>query len=149
MGSDKARVSYDPRRQYRTVVKQMGRASLEADDNEGATLSSEELRVEALDLVGPSGTPDDGFKVLDTHANRPFDFFVSGGTMYVGGERIYAYENTQYGDQPEWLDHESDPTWVSTDKGSGNELIYLYLEEREVSAVEDTALLEVALGGPD
>lgn len=64
MGSDRARVTYDPKQQYRSVVMQQGRVTLEADWNEASQLFSEELRREALDFVGPSGTPDNGYLVV-------------------------------------------------------------------------------------
>ena len=37
MGSDRARVSYDANQQYRAVVAQQGRVTLEADWNEAST----------------------------------------------------------------------------------------------------------------
>jgi hypothetical protein len=158
MGSDRARVSYDQRRQYRAVVSQMGRVTAEADPNEASTIADEAIREDALDFVGPNGTPNDGFRVVETtKANTgktpKFDFSVSAGTMYVGGERIVAFDPIRYSSQADWLDWAADPTFLDPSQTVpgrlANELIYLYLEEREVSAVEDTALLEIALGGPD
>ena len=63
MGSDRARVSYDEKQQYRSVVMQQGRVTLEADWNEAQQISTEETRKEALDFVGPAGTPDDGYRI--------------------------------------------------------------------------------------
>ena len=57
MGSDIARVSFDPTRQYRSVVLQQGRVTLEADGNEASRIASEALRLETIDLVGPSVGP--------------------------------------------------------------------------------------------
>jgi len=148
MGSDRARISYDKRRRYRGVVSQQGRVTLEADQNEDRLIDAELLREETIDIVGRGGTPDNGFAV--TPAADPFDITIGAGTMYVGGERIELASNLLYSQQSEWLDHVGDPDWVQPDQaGAQNELVYLYLEEHEVSAVEDTALLEVALGGPD
>ena len=64
MGSDRARVTYDPRQQYRSVVMQQGRLTLEADWNEAFQINNESLRKESLDFVGPCGTPDDGYAVF-------------------------------------------------------------------------------------
>lgn len=166
MGSDKGRVSYDSRRQYRGVVAQMGRVTVEADPNEASLIASEEQRIEARDFVGPSGTPDDGFKVLQglaLNAALPYDFKVTAGTMYVGGERAYVFPSHLeerdhqaffwYSQQPDWIDGSDDPTYYSPQSpvpgGLKNEFIYLYLEEAEVSGVEDSALVDVALDGPD
>ncbi|MDF5712277.1 MAG: DUF6519 domain-containing protein [Nostoc sp. S4] len=151
MGSDRARVSYDANQQYRAVVAQQGRVTLEADWNEAQQIASEELREEVLDIVGPSGTPDDGYKV--EFIDQSLDFTVSAGTMYVGGIRAFLSKSIQYSQQLDWLDYVSDPDWVEPEKQeNGNlqpELVYLYLREQEVSTVEDSALQEVALGGPD
>ncbi len=153
MGSDRARASFDTTRQYRSVVMQQGRVTVEADWNEAQLIESEEERKDLLDIVGPAGTPDDGYRVLEpgTAPNPPFDFTVGGGTMYVGGVRAFAAAPIVYSAQSEWIDHSTDPDWVEPDAAAKrrHEEIYLSLREQEVSAVEDTALREVALGGPD
>jgi hypothetical protein len=152
MASDKARISYDEHREYRGVVNQQGRVTLEADSNEDRAIASELLREETIDIVGPCGTPDDGYKVIAQvpPAGRPaHDVEVGPGTMYVGGERVVLYDDVWYSEQSEWLDFEGDPDWVVPDEKFRRGLVYLYLEEHEVGAVEDKALLEVALGGPD
>jgi hypothetical protein len=157
MSSDRARVSYDPKQQYRSVVMQQGRVTLEADWNEAAQISSEELRRETLDFVGPCGTPDDGYEILlaSSPANAPYDFTIQPGTMYVGGVRAHLLAAVDYANQPDWQDiGPEDPYWVSLHSLPGspfaaNEFVYLYLREQEVSAVEDQDLKDVALGGPD
>jgi len=151
MGSDRARVSYDANQQYRAVVAQQGRVSTEADWNEAQQIASEEQREELIDIIGSSGTPDDGYKVVPS--GIPFNFFVTRGTMYVGGIRAFSPIPIRYSDQLDWLDHKGDPDWLDIENLAqappDRELIYLLLREQEVSAVEDSALLEKALGGPD
>jgi Family of unknown function (DUF6519) len=151
MGSDRARISYDPTQQYRAVVAQQGRVTLEADWNEAHQIASEELREETLDFVGAAGTPDDGYKVVPV--TEQFDFATTLGTMYVGGVRAFSPTQIQYSNQRDWLDREGDPNWVKpadlANIPSTREFIYLLLREQQVSAVEDSALLEKALGGPD
>ncbi len=150
MSSDRARISYDPTRQYRSVVAQQGRVTLEADVNEAQEIAGDLLRLETIDVVGASGTPDDGYKVAAITGNTTHDFTVGPGTMYVGGERVTLPPDVTYAKQPEWLDRTGDPLWVDPQQvKDGSELVYLMLREQEVSAVEDTALREVALGGPD
>jgi hypothetical protein len=156
MGSDRARVSYDPNQQYRSVVMQQGRVTLEADWNEAQQISSEELRSETLDIVGPCGTPDDGYKVVlqNQPTHPPFDFYIGGGIMYVGGLRVELPDPVQYSNQPDWLDYgPEDPDWVGISTlfrhRPTDEFVYLLLREQEVSAVEDPDLKDVALGGPD
>lgn len=150
MGSDRARISYNPAQQYRAVVAQQGRVTLEADWNEAQTIANEELREETLDFVGTCGTPDNGYDAIATGSS--FDFFTTNGTMYVGGIKAYSPQDIQYSNQSDWLDYSTDPNWVEPTRPTNttaNELIYLLMREQEVSAVEDSALLEQALGGPD
>lgn len=153
MSSDKARISYDEKQQYRAVVMQQGRVTVEADWNEAQQIVNEEIRFEALDFVGSNGTPDDGYAIDVTGQEIPLDFLVRSGTMYVGGLRAHLAESVKYSAQQEWLDHSSDPDWVDltakTRVEVKREFVYLHLREQEVSAVEDSALREVALGGPD
>lgn len=156
MGSDRARISYDKTQQYRAVVAQQGRVTLEADLNEAQQIASEELREETLDFVGSSGTPDNGYEVIDYKVidpkkpSQPFDFATRAGTMYVGGVRAFSTKPIEYSNQLDWLDRVGDRDWVDpSNTASASELVYLLLREQEVSAVEDSALLEKALGGPD
>lgn len=155
MGSDRARITYDESRQYRAVVMQQGRVTVEADWNEEWQMINEELRKDVLDIVGPCCTPNDGYRVLETGQvpDPLFDFSVSNGTMYVGGMRLFLANPLQYSQQADWVDYLHDPDWVEPsslgETKSRREFIYLYLREQEVSAVEDSVLREVALGGPD
>ena len=150
MGSDRARISYDEKQQYRSVVMQQGRVTLEADWNEAQQIAGEETREHALDFVGPAGTPDDGYAVTFPAGLPAFDFQVGAGTMYVGGERVALAAPLQYSVQSEWLDNAIDPAFKPLPgKAPGNEYIGLLLREQEISAVEDSDLKDVALGGPD
>lgn len=152
MGSDKARITYDEKQQYRSVVMQQGRVTLEADWNEAQEIRNEDLRKDALDIVGPAGTPDDGYGV-SALSEPKFDLAISAGTMYVGGERVELEQRLHYSNQPDWLDHLIDPDFIDlsafNEVPPQNEFVYLFLREQEVSAVEDSSLREVALGGPD
>lgn len=140
MATDVARLSFDPARLYRGVVPQQGRVSLEAEANEQRTIDTEEQRAEVIDIVGPTGTPDDGYAVS---AGTGFELTISPGTMYVGGWRVELDEKTGDYHQPDWLDRGRG--W----RESGREHVLLLVQETDVTAVEDPALYEVALGGPD
>ncbi|MEO8597314.1 MAG: DUF6519 domain-containing protein [Candidatus Solibacter sp.] len=142
MPSDRDRLSFDANQKYRSVVAQQGRVTVPADFNEAQEIAGEEQRSEALDFVGPVGTPDDGYAIGFTNPSANFDFNIGPGTMYVGGERVTLPPGVTYFQQPDWLT----PTAA---KGPKREYIFLRLEEREISAQEDSALREVALGGPD
>jgi len=140
VGSDRARITFDPAREYRSVVAQQGRVTLEADVNEQATIAAEALRAETIDIVGPAGTPNNGYQVT-TDGND--NLTVGIGTMYLGGWRLENDAPIPVANQPEWLDQ---PAQAATTQ---QEVIALHAIEQSISAVEDQALLEVALGGPD
>ncbi len=167
MAGDRARVSYDATRKWRGAVAQQGRVTVEADINEAATIEAERDRLTTLDVVGPVGTPDGGYAVTAFGAspssattfgggpppNTPGDLQVGPGTLYLGGVRLDLDTEVTYSTQPDWLDHSTDPLWADPAIPSGNsppsELITLRAIEVEVSATEDPALADVALGGPD
>ena len=148
MPSDRTRLTYDAPQQYRAVVEQQGRAFLDADWNEGFQITSEEQHKEALDFVGPVGTSDNGYEIgfpAPGAGGLPFDLLIRPGTMYAGGLRVELPprdEEILYTTQPDWLNPE-------LPNSPGNELILLALTEQEISAVEDSALKDVALGGVD
>jgi hypothetical protein len=168
MAADRARVSYDPGRKWRGVIAQQGRVTVEADWNEAAAICADRDRQLTLDAVGTVGTPDGGYAVTAVSAAGspaepegsplaavPGDLVIWPGTLYLGGERLDLDGPVVYSAQPDWLDHSTDPLWVPPavpapdPAGTGYELIYLLASEQEVSAVEDPALADVALGGPD
>jgi hypothetical protein len=151
MSSDRARISFDPSRHWREVISQQGRVTVEADANEAVAIATAARRAELIDTVGPAGTPDDGYKVLPgTTSSAAGDLAISAGTMYVGGERMVLEQQLDYAAQPDWVDSAGDPLWVAPAVPTNtNEAVYLLLREQEVGAVEDPALLDIALGGPD
>ena len=162
MAGDRSRVSYDPGRKWRGLVAQQGRVTLDADWNEAATIGEERDRLMTLDAVGPFGTPDAGYGVTATGTAgpaavpvpaRPGELTIGPGTLYLGGERLDLDVPVRYSTQPDWLDYSTDRLWVPTDvpdaAGTSYELVYLLASEQEVSATEDPALADVALGGPD
>jgi hypothetical protein len=143
VGSDRARISFDKTREYRSVVAQQGRVTLEADVNEEAVIASEALRLETIDIIGPTGTPDNGY-LVSVDANGVLT--VGPGIMYVGGWRMRFTQPVPVNTQPEWIDQ---PPQQWTQDKRGFYVIALLVTEQEVQAVEDQALREVALGGPD
>ncbi len=141
MAADLARITYDPTRQYRSVISQQGRVTLEADSNEAAVIASEALRLETIDIVGPTGTPDDGYKVGS--GTGPGGVSIGPGMFYLGGWRLQRDTAIDLSKQPDWLDA------PAATVAQGNMVVSLLLTEQSVCAVEDQALREVALGGPD
>jgi len=151
MPSDSARRSFDATRMYRSVVAQQGRVTLEADTNEAEEIRLAESRAELIDIIGPTGTPDEGFKISTPGNGTAFDFAIGQGTLYLGGVRVQSAPGLTYLTQQgsEWADYAATPSEIPAGKSPVKEIAYLRVEEQEVSAVEDPALREVALGGPD
>lgn len=168
MPGDVSRSTHERRNGYSGVVAQQGRVILDRDVNALQEILRGDLDADALDIVGPCGTPDDGFAIGTLDGGPPFwsppepleftetssyDFLISPGTMYLGGRRVEfpASDETitySYFDQPDWP-HPDLPSWLDKPGSQVLEIAYLEVCEQEVSAVEDPDLLEVALGGPD
>jgi len=172
MSSDRSRRTDSLRYGYTGVVAQQGRVILDRDFNALQGLTADRVAADALDFVGPCGTPDDGFRISLPGGSPPppafwnppggpqgsppespggrGDFLIAPGTMYVGGVRV-TFPGEQNGkavtysylDQPDW------PAPPLPSPEPQYELVYLELTELEVGAVEDPDQLEVALGGPD
>jgi hypothetical protein len=156
MASDRARISYDPTRAYRGVIAEQGRVTLEADVNEQATIETEALRLETIDIVGPAGTPDNGYEVTMSGTGAS----IGAGTYYLGGWRLTLDEAVSLSAQPEWLDASTANANANANANAtrpserinakpAQGLVALLVTEQSVCAVEDQALREVALGGPD
>ena len=173
MPSDRSRRTDPQIFGYTGVVAQQGRVILDRDFNAGQGFAADRVAGDALDFVGPCGTPDGGFAIslpgpapqsppywsppVAAPAESPpvapgssSDFLIAPGTMYIGGERVVfrpeqngAPVTYSYFDQPDWYG----PPAPAPDLQ--RELVYLDVAEQEVSATEDPDLLEVALGGPD
>ena len=171
MPSDRSRLSDRPRHLYAGIVAQQGRVLLDRDVNDLQDIVLSHLATDVRDIVGPSGTPDDGFRISPPNAapspgfwsppepatssppedlGSGDDFLIGAGSMYLGGHRVEfpprqdgRAVSYSYLDQPDW------PLPVPIAGDLAHELVYLDVVLQEVSAVEDPDLLEVALGGPD
>jgi hypothetical protein len=167
MASDISRTDDSGRQHYKGVVMQQGRVILDRDFNALQEITEERTDADALDFVGPCGTPDNGFAIdaiipgspplwvppppLSPPALHNRDFLISPGTMYVGGQRA-VFPPADYGQPPITYSYFDQPDWIQPDEPNTDatlEFVYLHLLEQEVSAVEDTDLKDVALGGPD
>ncbi len=66
---DITRVAFDPRKRYASVRMQAGRVLLDDDFNEAERISDEDERRSRIEIIGPSGTSNDGFKISDGRLN--------------------------------------------------------------------------------
>ena len=169
MPSDRSRPPDSVADAYTGVSLQQGRVLLDRDFNAERDILDHRDRAVTRDVVGPCGTPDNGFAILaPLHFRRlaenrdiipirfpgsppsdTYNLLIAPGTMYVGGLRAEfpaevagAAMDYSYWSQPDWL-------LPDTPAAPATEIVWLQLDEQEVSATEDPDLLEVALGGPD
>jgi hypothetical protein len=141
MPGDVSRSTFSKLRHYRAVRNQQGRVVLDADWNEQADITAHRFDAEALDLVGRSGVPKDnaGFGISVVN-NVPV---ISAGRAYVDG---ILCENE--GDALA-LTAQPDLPNFQLPANAGRYLAYLDVWEREITALDDPNIREVALGGAD
>ena len=141
MKGDFSRNTFDPFRHFSRVLMQQGRVQLDADWNEQAAILLYYLRALAADMIGPFGGPDPGCGFTLSAKNA--DFAVGTGHYYVDG---LLCENDR-----------SDVTFLNQDDFPSPDtllpariyLVYLDVWELHITALEESAIREVALGGPD
>ena len=146
---EKSRDAFEPTKRYAAVGMQLGRVLVDDDFNEAERIRLEEERRVNLDVIGPVGSPDDGFLIGDGHlgADGRIDFEIGGGTLYLGGLRLWNPATVDYSQQTDWLQQAlSDRPILAA---GTKDLVYVEAWQQPVSAVEDGELYEVALGGPD
>jgi hypothetical protein len=165
---DISRFLFQPRKRYSSVRMQQGRVILDSDWNESERIDDEEARRTLIDVICSNGTSNQGFRVgnaqpaevvipgANTVASYNFNF--ENGSFYIGGLRF----ESETDENPETFLVQND--WLQIDASADNlplrpndlppggvrhDLIYLRGWEQCVTAVEDSELLERALGGPD
>lgn len=86
MKGDFSRNTFDPINHFSRVLMQQGRAQLDSDWNEQASILLHYLQTLAADLIGPHGGPDThvGFGISGDPALTN-DFFIGPGRYYVDG----------------------------------------------------------------
>lgn len=144
--NDRSRAAHDPAKRYTGVGWQQGRIPTDDDLNDAQSILAEERRRERVDVIGPTGSPDDGFRVANARVvGGRVDFDIGAGTLYVGGLRLERVEPESFRRQTDWLRNPG----VPVPDAPRVDLVYVEAWEQVVSAVEDEELYEVGLGGPD
>jgi hypothetical protein len=151
MQGDFSRTTFDPLKHYSAVLAQQGRVQLDADFNEQAAILLRQLRTVVADLVGPARAPADGggFEIeqITTDEQKPVreDLAISRGRIYVDGILVENdLPGATYWTQPDLrLDPDSDEL-----PPEGAFVVYLRVWERLVTALQDPAIREIALGDP-
>jgi hypothetical protein len=165
---DFSRMTFDPQKHYSSVRMQQGRVQLDSDWNEQMDIVRHYLETHMQDLIGPGGTSEtaSGFAITlstasdhsaqehhvrDSNAagghssKRMPDFSVSEGRYYVDGIVCENDSRMRFTQQPDYPD-----ATLPAEMPEGTQyLVYLDTWQRDITAIEDPDLREVALGGPD
>ena len=157
MPGDYSRITFKRENFYSGVLKQQGRVELDADDNEQLSIQHYRDETEAIDVIGQSGVPkkNDGFRIGIAPGGQ--DLTISRGRFYVDGLLCESDEDSTYGTQPYLPNPEfssqpsppNSPPSATVQVPAGTYLAYLDAWKRELTALDDDAIREVALGGPD
>lgn len=169
MQGDFTRWTFAPQQGYRSVLLQQGRVLLDADWNEQAEITAHHDEVRTRDVVGADGGPDDGagFGIIDargaTPSNTPWaDLRLTPGRYYVEGVLVEASEpqvshsrdggeakvGWPLADQPHLRALDGGPG-LAEPQDDGRYAVLLEAWTHHVTADEQPALREPALGGPD
>ncbi|WP_171113351.1 MULTISPECIES: DUF6519 domain-containing protein [Streptomyces] len=169
MHADLSRLTFRPERHYSAVVAQQGRVQLDADTNEQTAIQLHQARTLAADLIGRHGGPRDaaGFRIEYVGGKHDLDtLHIHGGRYYVDGilcdadrpvpgvpvldeddeQAPEASGHWTYWDQPDGFRDPEKPGDRLPSPAQSPFVVYLHVWERSVTAAEDPALREVALG---
>lgn len=144
---DFSRFTFDPTKHYTRVLQQEGRASLDSDAYEYAEILEHFDRATRNDVIGLCGVPENfnnglSFKILYDPAKQ--DLTIKAGRIYVDGLLCELENDVDYLSQPDLFN----PPALGKKPGK-TDLIYLDVWQRQITAIEDPNIREVALDGPD
>ena len=159
MPGDYSRQTFRQKQHYSGVLEQQGRVQTDADWNEQLEIQLYRTHTESTDVIGQSGVPkeNNGFEIKKSAGGN--DLAIGAGRIYVEGllceleDSNATYANQPYLTNPDFTGLASPP---SSPPGSrqlnlpaGNYVAYLDAWQREITALDDKLIREVALGGPD
>src|ERR1700722_14101084 len=136
---------------YQSVRAQQGRILSDDDHNDNERIHSEDMRRSRVDIIGPAGTPDDGFLIANPVVLGGFiNFDILPGTMYVGGNRLELETKETYQAQFDWLNMPASAMIAPPAAGTTRfDFVALETWLQAASAIEDAECFETAFGGPD
>ncbi|HHM05337.1 MAG TPA: hypothetical protein ENJ19_06290 [Gammaproteobacteria bacterium] len=167
MAGDYTRFTFKADKNYSEVRQQQGRVSLDADWNEGAAIDDRHWRSETFDILGRCVVPATTPKAFEIVPTAPGEFTIGVGRLYLDGLQVENHGLAPRFDPILAELHGTGAVPYSASAGNPvqrfyptapaltmpvaerSDLIYLHVWQREVTALEDPELLDVALGGPD
>src|ERR1041385_5576623 len=155
MPGDYSRVTFKRENFYSGVLKQQGRVELDADDNEQLSVQHYRDETEATDIIGQAGVPkkNDGFKIGIAAGGH--DLTIAKGRFYLEGLLCESDHDSTYAthlslpNPPFGSTVSPPPSPPTLQVPAGTYLVYLDAWKRELTALDNDAIREVALGGPD
>ena len=88
---DLSRSATEFRKHFTSVRAQMGRVFTDDDHNDNERLHGEDERRSRVHIIGPAGSPDDGFLIQNpVVTNGKINFDITPGSFYLGGNRLDA-----------------------------------------------------------
>jgi Family of unknown function (DUF6519) len=159
MSRDYSRERFDPRNNFSGILQQQGKVQLDAHANELVRIHDRRTRAQTTDTLGRSAVPrqtPEGFKIGIVGTNLtigPGRIYVDGVLAENHGTAPRAFDPAlaedhglsaiPYGEQP-YLP--AALTNAPAPREGGPHLVYLTVFERELSYLEEPALVEPAIG---
>jgi hypothetical protein len=149
MKGDFTRFTFDRTRHDVAVLMQQGRVQLDADWNEQGAIDRHLRETTGRDVIGPAGAPKQGggFAIGLTADAR--DLTIGAGRFYIDGGLLTNEAEAALTRQPHLWPAASGFSGFAMPAATGRYLAYLLGFDWHVTAAEDPAIRETALGGPD
>jgi hypothetical protein len=148
MKGDFSKGTFDAAKHFHDVLMQQGRVSLDQEWNEQADIHAHRTETGTKDILGSSGAPlhNAGFAITPVMGGgsppTANNLQIGKGNYYVDGILCENENDFLFAEQP---DFETTPLPAEP----GTYIFYLDVWLRHITALEDTSIREVALGGPD
>lgn len=154
MPGDISRDTFHPRDSYAGVRMQQGRVLLDADWNEQEDISRNQLSTFVADVLGPHCGFGDAFRISPIkHRGAIVDLEISPGHYYVDGILCDNAGTSNDNGTIAPMKFSAQPNFPFYHEGRSfpedYSLVYLDVWKRDITAIEDPALREPALGGVD
>lgn len=148
MKGDFSRQTFAQGKHYNAVLLQQGRVQLDADWNESQAIHTYRGETMTRDVVGFSGAPtvDPGFLIQVDQDG--VGLVIGRGRYYVDGLLCENDAATSYVAQADLPGVESARDVLQRSNAVFG-IVYLEVWKRHLTALDDTAMRESALGGPD
>lgn len=142
MKGDFSRRTFDARRHYSAVLVEQGRMLTDADSEEEHRIVAHRQETGLADVIGRTGGPLDGAGFAPSTDGTQVS--LGKGRYYVAGTLL---ENEDDDVTIETQPDRSEVTWPP-DAGDGRYVIVLETWRRLITALDNPAIRDVALGGP-